>query len=139
MPTVDINYLAVLVAAIASFVIGMLWYSQSLFGKAWMKLSGVSEKKIKEAHSKGMGKTLSTAFISTLVLSYVLAYFVDLVGATTWLQAVQLAFWAWLGFFATTLLGSVLWEGRPWKLYLINIGHYLVSLIVMSLILALWV
>ena len=53
-------------------------------------------------------------------------------------DAVLLAFWLWLGFFATTQLGMVMWEGKPVKLYIINTLHHLVSLVVMSAILAVW-
>ncbi len=48
-PPVDINYWAVLVAAVVSMVIGALWYSPVLFGKLWMKYSGLSDKKLAEA------------------------------------------------------------------------------------------
>lgn len=40
----DVNYLAVLVSAIASMVLGMIWYNPSVFGNTWMKLSKLSEK-----------------------------------------------------------------------------------------------
>ena len=49
MPTVDINYLAVLIAALASYVLGALWYSPVLFGKLWMKLSKIDPKNMDAA------------------------------------------------------------------------------------------
>ena len=52
MQIVEVNYVAVLAAAIASFVIGALWYSPMLFGKMWMKLSNVSGKEVKKAKRK---------------------------------------------------------------------------------------
>lgn len=137
LPLVSINYWAVLVAAIASMVVGFLWYGP-LFGRLWVQLSGMTDKKLKEAKKKGMGKTYAIAFVSTLVMSYVLAHFVDYLEATNISGAVQLAFWLWLGFFATVQLGNILWEGKPLKLYLINVAHYLVALVVMSVILAVW-
>lgn len=36
MPEVTVNYVAILVAVIASMILGYLWYSKMLFGKAWM-------------------------------------------------------------------------------------------------------
>jgi hypothetical protein len=77
-------------------------------------------------------------FISLLVMSYILAHFVDYLDASTMIEGVELALWVWLGFFATQMIGSVLWEDRPWKLYVINVGHYLVVLIIMAVILTLW-
>ncbi|HEY0431663.1 MAG TPA: DUF1761 domain-containing protein, partial [Pyrinomonadaceae bacterium] len=39
----SLNYLAVLVAAISTFVLGGLWYSPLLFGKAWMRANNFNE------------------------------------------------------------------------------------------------
>lgn len=135
---VDINYLAVLAAGIVGFVIGMIWYSPALFGKPWMGLMGLNEAGMKE-HKKGMGKKFIATLIASLVMSYVLAHVVDFAQAATLVEAVMAGFWTWLGFVATIMLGSVLWEGKPKKLYAINVGHYLVVLIVMAVILVLWV
>mgnify|MGYP001611288200 CR=1 FL=1 len=135
---VSINYLAVLIAAIASMVIGFLWYGP-LFGKKWMQLMNFDKKKIDEAKKKGMGKIYALAFLTTLIMSYVLAHFVDYVEAKTIADGIVLGFWVWIGFLATTQIGSVLWEGKPVKLYLINTLHYLVSLAVNGAILAVWV
>ena len=134
---ISINYWAVLVAAIAAMAIGFLWYGP-LFGKQWMQLAGLSEKKLKGAKQKGMGKTFVIAFVSTLIMTYVLAHFVDYVEAKTITDGAVLGFWLWIGFFAPTQLGIVLWEGKPLNLYLINTLHYLVVLVVMSSILAVW-
>jgi hypothetical protein len=71
-------------------------------------------------------------------MAYILAHFAAYAGAVDTSGALQLAFWTWLGFVAPVQLGSVLWEGRPVKLYAINTSYYLVTLAVMSLILVLW-
>ena len=136
--TVNINYLAVLVAAIVGFFAGFLWYSDALFGKTWRGLMGIDEKKMKQAQKKGMGKQISIGFLATLLTAYILAHFVWYVQAKTIAEGIVLGLWLWLGFFATTQLGMVLWEGRPFKLYVINTMHYLVMLAVMGAILAVW-
>ena len=59
LPTVDVSWVAVIVVAIISFVIGMLWYSPLLFGKQWMKLSDIGDKKMKEMKKKGMERQWS--------------------------------------------------------------------------------
>ena len=135
---VDVNYLAVLATAIASMIVGFIWYGP-LFGKMWMQSMKMDNKKMQEAKKKGMGKTYILAFLTTLIMSYVLAHFVDYVEAKTVMDGVILGFWLWIGFLATTQIGSVLWEGKPVKLYLINTLHYLVALAVMAAILAVWV
>lgn len=133
----SINYLAVLVAGIANMVIGFLWYGP-VFGKVWISLAGFTEEKMKEAKEKGMMKSYVVALLGSLVTAYVLAHFALRWGATGVGGAFELAFWIWLGFIVTTLLSSVLWEGKPVKLYLLNVFYYLVSFFVMAVILVSW-
>ena len=138
MVQIDINGFAVLAAAVASMVIGAIWYSPAVFGKIWMSLTGISDSKIKEMKSKGMAKSYVIGFIASLVTAYVLAHFVDYAEATTLIMGMQAGFWVWLGFIATTMIGIVLWENKPVKLYMLNVPYYLISLLVMGSILALW-
>ena len=133
-----INYFAVFVAALASMVLGAVWFSPLLFVKPWMKLMKFTEKDRGKAQAKCMGKMYALAFLSNIVMSYVLDIVVHFFGATTLLSGFQVGFWMWLGFIATTMLGGVLWEGKPLKLYAITAGHQLVSLLIMSAILAVW-
>ena len=136
MAAVSINYWAVLAATVAAIVVGFLWYGP-LFGKTWMRLMGFDKKKMDKNMKKGMTKTYIIMVITSLVTSYVLAHFVKYHG-TTISDALQTAFWVWLGFIATIQIGIVLWEGKPWKLYFINTAHQLVNLAVMATILASW-
>jgi hypothetical protein len=106
----QINYWAVLVAAVVAFVVGALWYSPLLFGKSYMKLRGLSPG----ADVKMPVGTIVTEFVRNLVVAYVLARFVVLLGVADWKGAVQLGLWVWLGFHATlNLLGAVLHENMP--------------------------
>lgn len=138
MVTFEINYLAVLVSAVLGFVIGMVWYSPFLFGNIWMKLSGISKTSMEKSKKKGMALFFLGAFAGGLVMSFVLAYFINIAGATTALEGAQTGFWSWLGFIAPVMLGTVLWEGKSFKLYVINVLHYLAVLMAMGSILAVW-
>lgn len=132
-----INYLAVLIAAMAAMAIGFLWYGP-LFGKQWIQLMGFDKKKMEQMKKKSMAINYTAMILSTLVMSYVLAHFVDYLNATNISGALQAAFWLWLGFIATVQIGIVLWEGKSWKLYFLNAAYYLVNLSIMASILALW-
>ncbi len=138
VPDIVINYWAVLVSAIVSFIIGGLWYSPLLFGNAWMKLGGFNNKDKDKAKKKGMGKLYFATFIGSLVVAYILAHFVIYMGAFVFTDGMQTGFWIWLGFIAPVLLGSVLWEGKPIKYYLINISYWLVNIVLIGGILAVW-
>ena len=76
--------------------------------------------------------------VFALLTAYVLSWFVSALGAGTVSGGMIVGFWAWLGFFVTTQAGSVLWEGKPWKLYFLNIAYSLVNLLVMGAILGAW-
>ncbi|MEK6883785.1 MAG: DUF1761 domain-containing protein [Nanoarchaeota archaeon] len=138
IPNVDINYLAVFVSAIVSMIIGFLWYSPALFGKAWMKAGNMNMKDMDKAKKKGMGKLYFLAFIGALLMAFVLAYFVGYLTAYTFFEGMEVGAYIWLGFIFPVLLGSFLWEGRSVKYYLINVLYWLINLAVMGGILAIW-
>ncbi len=132
-----INYLAVLASGIASMVIGGIWYGP-LFGKIWVPLSGLTPEKLQAQKAKGVGKMYAINFAASLVMMYVLAHFVSVWNPEGIAGAFQLAFWIWLGFQTTVMIGSVLWEGKPWRLYILNIAYQLVTLFVAAMILVMW-
>lgn len=136
VPNVDVDLLWVLAATVVSFVIGALWYSV-LFKKVWAREMGFDKKdQKKEKQKASMSKLMGINFVGTFIMTYVLAHFAIYLTAQTFFDALQLGLWVWLGFFAsTTLLGSVLWEGKSWKLYTINASYWLVNLVVTSWIL----
>jgi hypothetical protein len=133
---VSINYLSVLVASIASFVLGMLWYGP-LFGKYWMKMMGFTKDSIKKMKLTP-AKAMSLGFIITIIMAYVLAHFVKYLDATTFTDAAQLAFWLWIGIQIPLAIGSFLWEGKSFQLFIFNAAYRLVEIIIIISILALW-
>ncbi len=143
MQDVAINYWAVLVCGVASMVIGSLWFGP-LFGKMWQKLMGwenVDPAK-KAEMMKGIQKSYILAFVGALVMAYVLAHSIAL--AQDFYKSSDLstvfsgAIWNWLGFMVPVILSSVLWEGKSWKMFLLNAGYYLIQLLVFALILVSW-
>ena len=146
MPVVPMNYLAILACGVSSMIVGSLWYGP-LFGKPWSKLMGWTPEQMEKmkkdpAGKKKMMRSYGLMFVGSLVMAYVLQH--ALVFASTYMKVegvsagLMTGFWNWLGFVVPVSLGTVLWDGKPWKLWCINAGHYLVSLSVMGLILALW-
>ena len=132
----SLNYLAVLVAAVAAFVLGFLWHGP-VFGKQWIKLMGISQAEVDAAKAKGMGPMcpqLCGAFLQQAVVAAVMAHLVNALGISDLIGAIALAFLLWLGFIATTLLNGVLWEKRTVNLYLFNITHHLVSLVLIAVV-----
>lgn len=136
---ISINSWAVLAAAIINIIIGMIWYSPPVFGKLWMSSMGLTPQRMEELKKRGMGKIYFASFVTALLMSYVLAHFVKIWAVEDIGGALQLSFWSWLGFVVTVSLGSVLWEGKSFRLYLLNIAYQFVSIFVMAVILAIWV
>ena len=133
-----IKYPAVLVATLVHFLLGGLWYSPLLFSNKFIQLIAWSPAKLAEIESQSHAKELIIAFVSSAVLVYVLAHFVQYTKATTAMTGIQTAFWLWLGFIATTSIATVLFEQRPLGLYLINAGYQLVGCSLAGAILAIW-
>ncbi len=138
---VPINYWAVLVAAVFNMVLGSLWYGP-LFGKKWTSLMAFTPESMAAAKAKGMTTSYVIMMVGSLIMAFVLAHAV--IFANTYMNTSGVAaglivgFMNWLGFVAPVTLGTVLWDGKPWKLWVINAGYYFVGLIVMGAILAVW-
>ena len=132
-----VNILAVVVASVVSMVLGMLWYGP-FFGKQWMSLMKLTKLDMEKSKKKGMTTTYILAFLTTFIMSIVLGYLIELTNILSTFGGVVVGSLVWLGFLATTLAGSVLWENKPWALYFLNAGHYLLTLVVMGAILGAW-
>jgi hypothetical protein len=133
-----IKYPAVIVATLAHYILGGLWYSPLLFGNKFLQIINWSPEKIAEMGNQSHAKELAIAFVLSLVLVYVLAHFVQYTKATTAMAGIQTAFWLWLGFVVTTQLPTVLFEQRPLGLFLINVSYQFVGCAIAGAILAIW-
>src|SRR3989344_2625414 len=140
---VAVNYLAILACGIANMVIGFLWYGP-LFGKPWAEMMGFkvnTPEEMKEMQKKAMPGYVAS-FIGALVMAYVLAHNLEFAQAymnvSGYMAGVSSGFWNWLGVVVPVSMGIVFWESKPWKLWFINAGYWLVSLVVMGIILAVW-
>ncbi|HKR82117.1 MAG TPA: DUF1761 domain-containing protein [Candidatus Saccharimonadales bacterium] len=136
---VEVNYWAVLLAALSSMVVGSVWYMPSMFGNAWMKMTGV-----KMGQKMSTGKTtwmFGSVFVASLVTAYILAHVTFLSNqffSHSFLQdAMATAFWLWLGFTAARLYVHDTFEMRRKKLTLLNAAHELVTVEIMAVIIGL--
>jgi uncharacterized membrane protein len=133
----EINWLAVLLAAVSSMVVGAIWYAKPVFGNRWMRLSGVTPGDSKSA-------------VLPLIITFVLAFFTAAVLAGSaaiaqhfyegnfLLNAVLTAVILWIGFTAARLITHDLFDKRPSSLTVLNIAHELVTVVVMGLIIGLF-
>lgn len=135
MPNVEINILSVFGAAIINMVVGFVWYSPSVFGRQWVALIGRSQKDCEDM-KKNAYKTYMLSFLGGLIMSYALSIFNYYAQATNIFEGLKTGFWLWLGFVAVVIFNSYLFTRKPVKLCLIDAGYYFLSILSMSVFLA---
>ena len=135
MQHLHLNHMAILVSAIAQWLLGAIWYSPALFAKPWMAMVGITHGQAKKS-SMMLGMVAS--FIGSLVLSFILAHLVFWSGVATASWGALIGFIAWTGFIAAPLSATYIYEGRPFKLFAINTGFWLVALLMSGALLACW-
>jgi hypothetical protein len=128
-----INWLSVIVATLASFFVGSLWYSPLMFSKIWQRELKLSDEEIRNA---SMGLIFSSAFVLNFLAAIVLEMFLGKDSTLTGgLIAGLLVGIAWV----TTALGTnYLFARKSFKLFLIDAGYFVVYYAVMGLILGVW-
>jgi hypothetical protein len=127
------NYLAVVVAAVAAFAASSVWYTG--FGNAMMELRGIDPATAPVMATPAW--TMLFVVVQSLVVAFMLAYFVVHLGIIDWKGAVRLGALVWV-FPAMILLGSVVHENVPLMLAAIHAGDWLVKLLLMTVILGVW-
>lgn len=141
MPDVQINPVAILIAGIVSMVVGFLWYSPMLFGKVWMKLTGMTKEDM-EKGKKDMPKIYGLSFVGALLMAFVLKHASVYAGNYYNMSGIQLglmtAFWNWLGFVMPVQMTGWLFDKKPFKLFVLNTGYQLASMIAMGIVITLW-
>ena len=130
----DVNWLAILLATLVKFAIGAVWYSPVAFGPRWRTLAGVTP----EAFRARMVPGMVTDLLTSLVLAWVLANVLKFTGAVGLVPGARVSFFLWLGFVATSLLSTTVYEGRPIALFWINTCYWLVSMLIMGGLIGGW-
>jgi Protein of unknown function (DUF1761) len=127
-----VNLLAILVAALAGFAVGAIWYGP-LFGKAWLRESGITMEKARPAN---MPKVYGTVLVLDLIAAASLAMFIG--PSATWHFGLFAGFMTGLTFVSTALGVIYLFESRSVRLWLINAGYQVVIFSVMGTLLGAW-
>ena len=131
------NYLAIIVAVVATFALGALWYSPLLFGNMWVRAHGYSGERL-DRMKKAAPKAYGISFVAFLVLAAVLTFLAWRVGVGTAMGGVRLGVAVWLGFAATIGLTAWVYSDKPFSTYLIDAGYQLVYLVIMGAIIGAW-
>lgn len=130
-----VNNLAILVSGILLWVLGAIWYSPALFAKPWMALLGIKKE---EGKRDGLLLGMTASFIGDLILSFVLAHIIMWSHTTGYARGGVAGVLVWMGFIAAPSLPQGLYEKRPFKLFAINGGYWLVGLFIVGGVLSVW-
>lgn len=133
LPFSDINFLAIIVSTIVTMILGMLWYGP-IFGKTWMKLSGMKEKDMKHP-----GSAIVMGLINTFVMVLALALLLEITQPVSMREALVQGGLVAIGFAATNEASDSIWGGSPWPLTLLNAAYALIGTLIASAILFSWV
>jgi hypothetical protein len=129
-----VNWIAVVVAAVASMALGAVWYM--VLAKQWMAALGKTRDQV------AMGSSVTPfiiAFVMELVMAYSLALFVPrLMGATTVSNGLIVGFHVWLGFVITSMIINHRYQGNKWSLTAIDGGYLLGVLLVQGVVIGLF-
>lgn len=134
MTVMTINWLAVIAAALSTFILGGLWYSPVLFGKVWMKENHFSSE---NPPGRSLIRIFIYSFIWALVMSLDLAvYLNDQNTNAVWGAAA--GFLAGFGWVAMSIFIIGLFERKSTRYMLINAGYMILSFVLMGLIIGAW-
>ena len=142
MSFASLNYWPILIAAIASFAFGALWYG--LLGRQWMTARGLSEADMAAAKAQ-MGRLpvpYIVAFVALLIMAWMLAGVLFHLGQAGLAPSIRTGlisgFFLWLGFVITTMAVNHAFQGARGALTLIDGGHWLGVLLIQGAILGWW-
>jgi hypothetical protein len=121
-----INYVAVIAAAVVSFVLGVIWYAPPLLGKYW-----IEEGKQGNSAKAGTGRTLGSAIISSLLIAFALEVVLVGLKLATWTSIYELAALVWIGFYFTKEFASMMSGDKPLKVFASIAVHDAIMLLLM--------
>lgn len=130
------NYLAMVIAAIACFLLEGGWYT--FFTQAWLVGIGRTRAELMSAPGYNPALQYGTAFLSAIVMAAGLSCVIQLTGPQTALRGVKAGVLLWLAFVLTTWSTEYAFEERPLSLLGINAGFWLIGMVVMGAIVGVW-
>ena len=137
MPQVQINFLAVIVAAAVAFAIGGLWYSPLLFANHWMKAHGYTEDNVKDMQ-KGAPKAYAISILCHVLIALAIAVLVSYLNLWVYFKGLKLGLLIWAGFALPLGLMANAFSNKKLTAFAIDAGYQLVYLLIMGAIITVW-
>jgi len=135
METASVNFVSIVVAAVAYMVLGALWYSPILFGSAWMRGIGKTKEQVAADFSPA---NYVYALITSFVAAYGIARIMAWAGRHTISDGIVVGLLAGVCFVLTTMGINDIYEKRPMGLTFINVLYHIAGFVVIGIIVGAW-
>ena len=131
----SVNWLAIVVAVVASMALGFAWYMA--LAKPWMAALNKTRDQIMSSANP------AAPFIIAAAMQLVMAYFLALLtprvfGSLGLVNGLMMGFWLWLGFIVTSMVINHRYQGAKWSLTLIDGGYLLGVVLVQGTVIGLF-
>jgi hypothetical protein len=126
-----VNWLAIIIAALANMIIGFLWYGTWAFGKSWMKLSG---RTMGEGFPAGPGPLYAMTAVAAVVQAITMAWLIGQTGANSGAAGAIVGLYVGMGLVAAAMFAEVLFAGRHPRLFAITAGYSVLALVIQGMI-----
>jgi cytochrome bd-type quinol oxidase subunit 2 len=136
MNWLGLNWLAILCAGVAYWVLGFVWYSL-LFGRIWAN-EQIRHRGQPPSAGGPMGPKLISTFVCNLLAAAAMAYLIKRTGFADMNHAVKIAVATGIGFAGTAVTILSVWESKPTKIWFIDASFYFVGAILLATILICW-
>ena len=133
----QVNLWAILVATLAYFFLGSLWFSV-LFGGVWSKEVERIGIQIKDPAKGTIAGKMFQTFVGNLIAAFSMGYIVYISHSYNWLAGLKLGLLCGIGFAAVAMIIAYTWESRSMKLQMIDTGYAVIGISLCGIILAAW-
>ena len=133
--SISINYTTVIIATIASFTFGFLWYGP-IFGRKWSGMMGMNREEMSQRNMVApIIVSLVVAFLMAIVLDLAIIFSNFYLGRSGVGAALAIGLFVWIGFIVPVTIRRILWEKQSVTLWLFNETYNLLVLFVLGFIL----
>jgi uncharacterized membrane protein YkgB len=134
----ELNWIAILVGTLGYFFLGAIWYS-FLFKNKWVAYQGISAEEMNKPDAKkGVGAIMFASFILMFVTSLGIAILVNKIGVWGWMSGAKLGLFTGVCFACTSMGINMLYEKKPFGLFLINGSYQVLGNIIAAIIIVCW-
>lgn len=127
--------LPVCISVVLTMLLGMIWYSKPVFGRAWMQMSKLTEADMQNANMK---KSFVIGILASALMAYMVNAVVMMTGASSLSEVLTVAVYVWLATTIPAELHGIAWDQRPFKLMLINASNSLLTYLIAVFVVQGW-